>query len=491
MSWRSWFAVDLRALALWRISLGMIVLWDILLRARDLQAFYGDQGVLTRAMFVDQTWEWPGYHLFLATGSTTGLLVMFAVWAAAALSLAAGYHHRIAGLVTWYFVASIQLRNPLVMDGGDDLLRVLLFWTPFLPLSARWSVDARRNPSWRELPDSYSSPATFGVLFQLFVLYLFAAILKTGDDWWKTGDALYYALSIDQFATSLGSTLATHPDLLRPATFAALAWEYSLALLLLLRGRFAWAQSAFFLLAVAFHLGIASMLHFGVFMYIAIAGLMVTFPTRWLDRRWPRQAGEVRLQAVPPAYRLALPTRLFCGFMVAMIAVFNIHSVEHVQKIPRWSIPIAWATFEQQHWHLFAPEPPKWDGWYALEVTRPDGTVFDAWDLEGTVGQKPPHIAWKFSNQRWRRWLQNLMEEGMPDHVGWRKATVEYVAREWIRQNPGQQVSRFDLVLYREVNAAPGKPPGGVERLVLAYMPAPRMLVPPVNAARPSPGPAR
>lgn len=475
MSWRGWYALDLRALAVWRIALGLVVLWDIVLRARDLQAFYGDHGVLSRAMFVSQSWEWPGYHLFLATGSTPGLLLMFALWALAALCLTLGYRHRLAGLVTWYFVASIQLRNPLVMDGGDDLLRVLLFWTPFLPLSARWSVEAKKNPCWRELANSYASPATFAVLLQLFVLYLFAALLKSGDDWWKTGDALYYALSIDQFSTSLGATLAAYPNFLRPLSFAALALEFALALLVLLRGRLGWAQTAFFTLAVVFHLAIASLLNFGIFMYIAIAGLTVTVPTAWLDRLapWPAQAPDAKAPAapLPPGYRLALPTRLFCGFMIVMIAIFNAYSIDHVQKIPRWTIPISNLTFEQQHWHLFAPEPPKGDGWYALEVTLSDGKEVDAWNPDGQPGIKPARLSGTFGNQRWRRWMQNLMETSLPDYVEWRKSTLAFLAERWAQAHPGASVRSFRLVLWREINPPPGQPLEAPERIVLAQMP--------------------
>ena len=51
------FSLDLRALALWRMALGAVVLLDILLRVRDLQAFYGDHGVLSRSLCFRQGWQ--------------------------------------------------------------------------------------------------------------------------------------------------------------------------------------------------------------------------------------------------------------------------------------------------------------------------------------------------------------------------------------------------------------------------------------------------
>ena len=55
------FAADLRSLALLRVALGLIVICDVALRARDLSAFYSDSGVLSRAAYlqrVGEGWSW-------------------------------------------------------------------------------------------------------------------------------------------------------------------------------------------------------------------------------------------------------------------------------------------------------------------------------------------------------------------------------------------------------------------------------------------------
>ena len=240
-----------------------MVLLDIVLRARDLQAFYGDQGMLSRQLCFTQWWAQGGFSPILAAGSTTGLLALFCFWAMAATCLMIGYKTRVAGFATWLFVVAIQLRNPMVLHGGDEILRVLLFWTPFLPLGARWSVDAREHLEWRRLPNSYRSVATVGVYLQVTLFYFFAGLLKTGDDWWKTGDALYYAVSIDQFTTTFGKYLSQFPEHLRPFTFAALALEFALAVLLMLPARWHWARPTFLVMATLFHLAIASLFHLG------------------------------------------------------------------------------------------------------------------------------------------------------------------------------------------------------------------------------------
>lgn len=474
------FTLDLRALALWRMALGAISLLDIALRARDLQLFYGDAGVLSRPFYFTQSWQFEGYNLFLAAGSLGTLLALFGLWAAAATCLMIGYHSRLAGLLTWYFSAAVQLRNPMVLDGGDDFIRVLLFWTPFLPLGARWSVDARSFPQWRSLPNAYASVATAGVVFQLFVFYLFAALLKFGNEWLVTGDSLYYALSMDQFATGFGQYLAGYPNLLRPMTWAALALEYGLALLLLLRGLTPRAQSAFYLLAVGFHLAIASMLNFGLFMPIVIAGLTVMFPTVWLERLAPSTSVDSSApQPLPSGYRLSLPLRLLGAGIIVMIAIFNGHSIEHQQRVPRWSWPIAKLTFEQQHWHFFAPDPIKSDGWFRLEVTGEDGKVVDAWPFgEIPAKGKPRHVASTFPNQRWRRWMQNLTDIDNRSNVSWRARTLEWLVKDWQQRHPEEKARGFALVLMVEPTPPPGES-SSPHRLVLATLGGPKEVRPP------------
>lgn len=477
------------------MALGAVVLVDIVLRLRDLQAFYGDQGLFGRALFLEQSWEPSVYHLFLASGSRGGLLVLFGLWAAAAACFTVGYGTRLAALVTWYFVASIQLRNPMVLDGGDDLLRVLLFWTPFLPLSARWSVDAARNPHWASLPNGYGSLATVGLTVQFLLFYLFAALLKDGEDWLKTGDALFYTLSIDQFSTTLGRALLAHPDLLRFLTWAALGLEYGLAFLLLLGVRYRPPRMAFYLLATAFHLAIAALLHFGIFMLVAVAALTAFLPSAWLDRWQTARATPAPMEAdlpmhvepdtpvqgvatLPPAYRLEKPLRLLALFMMAMIVVFNLSSLTLAHRIPTWTKPVVELTFEQQHWHFFAPNPFKNDGWYVFEVTEQDGTVHDVWgQRQRQENAKPQDIASRFFNQRWRRWLQNLVQIDIPDNQGWRQSTLQYLSRAWQTSHPDQKVQRFRLVLMQEINGPPGSPKPAIQRIVLAEA-APSMVPP-------------
>ena len=81
---------------------------------------------------------------------------LLVVTALAALALLAGYRTKHAIVVVWIMVASIHLRNPSILHGGDEWTRVLLFVALFLPLDRVWAVrpssasaDAGAHPTRR------------------------------------------------------------------------------------------------------------------------------------------------------------------------------------------------------------------------------------------------------------------------------------------------------------------------------------------------------
>jgi hypothetical protein len=133
------FSIDLRTLALFRACLGAVLFVALLSRFCDLGAFHADAGVLPRALLMDDPLTWS-VHFANGTAAFQGALL--ALQALAAFCLAIGYRARLAVFLSWFLLLSLHNRNPLVLVPGDDLMGWLLFWGMFLPLAARWSVDA-------------------------------------------------------------------------------------------------------------------------------------------------------------------------------------------------------------------------------------------------------------------------------------------------------------------------------------------------------------
>src|SRR5690348_8190020 len=212
------FGIDLRTLALFRICLALIILLDLAMRARDLTAHYSDYGVLPRAALLgDIGYRFPSLHLISGSPKFEALLFIFS--GLLALALLVGYRTRIATILCWLLALSLQARNPALMQGGDMLLYLLLFWGIFLPLDARFSVDAALNEEAQKAPDAFFSIATMGLLVQAMCVYTFGALLKTSPAWIPDGTAVYYALHLDYIITPFGVWLGQFGTLLQFLTY--------------------------------------------------------------------------------------------------------------------------------------------------------------------------------------------------------------------------------------------------------------------------------
>jgi len=275
------FGADLRSLAAFRVLLGLLVLADLALRSADFHAHYTDAGVLPRSQVIEEglieTWE---FSLYLINGEPLFQALLFGATALAAVSMLLGYRTRLSTIIVWVLVISVQSRNPMLLNAGDTLLRLLLFWAMFLPLGAYWSVDRWRKATPQRLSMLFLSMATIGLFLQIAFMYVFTALLKTGDGWRVDGTALYYALNIDQLVTPFGAWMSQYPDLLKVLTFATLGLEALGPLLLFCPFFTGPVRTAMVLAFMSLHFGIWTMMEIGFFPWIS-ALCMVCFLPAW------------------------------------------------------------------------------------------------------------------------------------------------------------------------------------------------------------------
>ena len=272
------------------MSLAIIVLLDLAYRAADLKAHYTDLGILPRSALISGV----GNEWNLSIHNISGLLeiqiALFAVHGLVAIALMAGYRTQVATILVWFFAISLQSRNPMILTGGDNLLGLLLFWSMFLPMGARFSVDSAMNNGPHRESNRYFSTATAAILLQVGMVYIFTAIMKSDPIWREDFSALYYALSIDQFATRLGHYLLNYPDILAVMTAATLWAEFVgpvLAFIPWLNGQIRLVVIAAF---ISLHIGIALTLNIGFFPIVSIISLIVFLPGLFWDNLFSRLA---------------------------------------------------------------------------------------------------------------------------------------------------------------------------------------------------------
>src|SRR5690242_7856573 len=177
------YSLDLRSLALFRIGLGAMILIDLVMRAVDLNAFYTDWGVLPRGAYLDKFANGLRFSIHLMSGIWQVQAVLFLIAAAFAVALMLGVRTRLVTIVSWFLLVSLQMRNSIILQGGDVYFRLLLFWSMFLPLGALYSVDSALNTSDPPKSNRFFSYAGLALLLQVAFVYAFSVAMKSGKEW--------------------------------------------------------------------------------------------------------------------------------------------------------------------------------------------------------------------------------------------------------------------------------------------------------------------
>ncbi|MFB6105546.1 MAG: HTTM domain-containing protein [Halobacteriaceae archaeon] len=430
--------VDARSLAAFRVAVGALLVADLALRSRDLVAHYTDAGVLPRAALEA---NYPGYYpysLHVLSGAAWFEATLFVVAGAFALAMLVGYRTRVATAASWLLLVSLQHRNPVVLNGGDTLLRMVLLWGVFLPLGARWSVDARRRGDG---PARVATVASAALLLQVVLMYGSNALAKLRGDMWLSGEAIRYVFSLNQFTVLLGEVLKHYPLVLHAFD---LLWIAMLALSPLLMVLTGWKRGAFAGLFAAMHLGMATTMMLGLFPVVAVAALVPFVPgVAWdaLARRADRAvaAGRRALDRLdralpslprptPPPLAGHLQTVVVVALLLLVLSV-NADARGYADR-PAETDAVVDAAFLHQWWLMFAPEPVLVDGWYVAPGHLEDGRTIDAWSRSNLTWDRPPDLAATYPNARWRKYAVNLWRPGF---AAQREHFAAYLCRRWNR----------------------------------------------------------
>lgn len=430
--------IDNRALAVFRILIGTLLLADLALRARNIRVFYTDTGVLPRTTL--QTLH-PGISqlsLHTLSGTVEFQTVLFITAAIAAICIITGYRTRLAIACSFILLVSLHARNPVVLNGGDSVLRRLVFWSIFLPLGSHWAVDATQTTTnTRNTPSLIERIGTLGLFTQIIFIYTTNAAFKLTSGTWADTNALHTALQRHAFTTPLGVTLTDYPTLLH---ITGKAWILLLigSTLLLLTTH--WKRGLIAIAFISVHAVMAATMWIGLFPIISITALIPFLPpVFWThattrlnrikqklcnsetkhepttdDNTTPHPKNNTKNTNTQPAstIRTALQyTVVIIGItIIVTLAFWNAAAIGFVQT-PE---PVAETVPPSENsWNMFT-EPSTQNVWITAPTITTTGTQTDA--IHGTkTTPTPPHPtdAW-YPSSRWRKYLFSLVATDTP-----------------------------------------------------------------------------
>ena len=390
---RSILSLDLRSLALFRIAIGTCLLCDLVSRLPDIDVFYTDAGILPRDVVVGPLGNQWSLSVHLMSGQWIVQFALFLLAIVFAIGMTTGYRTRLCTVVSWFLLSSMQARNPMIGHGGDILLRVLLFWSMFVPLNGRYSLDKALNPSSPKLPTGHMSWGSQALMLQLCFVYWFTAAAKLDPTWLGEGSAIYYALSLDQFTRPLGNFLLGFPGLLRQMTRGTVLLEAFGPLLVFSP---VWNQPLRLLIVVAFicfHAGIGLAMYLGNFSWVCAAAWLMFLP----PLIWDRVEGwaAARSQGVTIYFDADCS---FCrkGVLVLRVLLLLIRSeIREAQGEPEMEVLMR----ARNSWIVRDPEGGVHFGFDAL-VALSRHSVLTMW-LAGPLGSAPA----RWLGERMYRWV--------------------------------------------------------------------------------------
>ncbi|MEM8897496.1 MAG: HTTM domain-containing protein, partial [Bacteroidota bacterium] len=408
------FYLDSRSVALFRVCLGGMILLDLALRARNLKAHYTDSGVLPREAVENWVWNIDHFSAHMWSGGAGLQIFLFLLAGIFAALLMVGKWPKIALFASWVLLLSLHHRDPVILDGGDALLRLLMFWGLFIPLSTPISKSGETPSKNIQL----FSLGTVAFFIQVICVYVFSGWLKSGASW-QDGSAVYYVMQLDMHITILGKSLQAFPSLMESLTFLTVFIEKWGFLLLLLGGLSAYFRYLAIAVFMALHLGFLLTLSLGIFPLVGMLCWIMFLPTHF----WEKGLGK-RLMAIvaskPSSLKDKIDKEAYAWAysagkgLRAVIILFSLYlmlgwNALSVGKefLPSQMDPYVMHLGLTQNWNLFSPDPIKNDGWYIVEKTQ-GGEKKDLWNKGELSFDKPVSVNASYRNQRWRKYWKQI-----------------------------------------------------------------------------------
>lgn len=307
--------------SLTRVSLGAWAVYFYVLHWPLRRQLWGPDGIFPYEAFLDLG---PRLNVFAVSRSIVFFEALMALGLALGVMVALGVVPRVALLLHWVMLWSLQERNPLLADGGDNLMRIVLLFLCLMNTAAYGAVPAVGNRGRGGLPTGRVprawcarwAPATRAlrawcarwtptdravraiahnagltlIVAQLGLLYLSTGLYKTMGELWQQGTALYYILRVDEFSLPGRAEIVYRSvPLVVLGTYGTVLFELMFVPCLANR----WTRYAVLVAGTCFHAAIAYLMGLVTFAWsmLSLYPMLVTDDeyrglAAWGRRRW-------------------------------------------------------------------------------------------------------------------------------------------------------------------------------------------------------------
>jgi predicted DCC family thiol-disulfide oxidoreductase YuxK len=292
---------DLTALGAFRIAIGLTALSKLLMLLPVLGDYFSEKGTLTLAQ--SQAIHAPPRICLFDFLPLEAAPAFFAVLIVVALLFTAGAYTRMTTVLLYVGMVSIDVRDPWIVNSGDRLLSILLFFGIFAPMGAALSADRLWSIYKGDVDRSPARGAYWAVRlmqFQVCSMYFWSTYIKCQGNSWPGGEAIYWTsrnIERSRFSlpfvtdTLVGINLLVYFTLLVEGLFPFLVWNKRTRPYAVAGG-------------VLLHLGIEHMMTIQVFGFVVLSSYLLFFEGEEIRRAWDYLRWPVRgkRESVPVFY---------------------------------------------------------------------------------------------------------------------------------------------------------------------------------------------
>jgi len=451
---RELFGIDFRSLVVFRIGLGLMLLFDLVKRSLTLRAHYTESGLFPGEVAL-RTTEPTIFQAFLLSDGLLVQSLLFVFMGVLASCFVLGYRTRPVIVLYLMLLASLDRRNYWVLHTGDVFLFVLALWACFLPLGARFSLDRLRNPRPATESMQHVSVGSVALLLQIAVFYFAAGVLKLHHEVWTHGDAMWVFARIEEYTRPFGTLLGRFETLAMVLTYFTLVLECGGPFLLFSPLLTQKIRTVLVFVFMSFHLGIQLAVYIGVFELLSIVAVSVFLPAwfwdavlprvrvpapvrrswrvwgarlrGWVPERPPRQVPSWTRTAIRG---LGIGWQMLGAGCLVVVLVANYGSLTGRKVQAMENSGYARQLGLLQNWSIFSDIEPLSRGWFLVIGQQEDGHFVDVLNDTSFDGRlkRPERFAETFPNHNMRRfWVQMSKQSN-----SWlRPFLADYLCRTW------------------------------------------------------------
>ncbi len=455
--------MDLRSLALMRISLGLMSFAFFLVKFPFAHSFYSSQGLLDQTAISTFFHGIHSFNLLLFYSEPWFVYSLFILGFFLSLCFSLGVKTRICGWLLWFITLTLQGRFTLSLNGGDILLPLLFLWSNFLPVTRVFSFDSflkdKNQSSFYRF--HYFGWGNFAWFLQVILIYFMSGLYKDHPYWHSSGQALWLALNLDTFTTSIGSFLkgwvALLPWLSKATYFLELLGPFLLLIPIALVRLF------LVLVFVSFHTGIFLTFDIGIFPFICMVMWLPFIPSFFWEKlakyKFSFQLKGKKFEKLTflssAPYKDSLGKRTLIFFFCFLSLWYNLGDYSHLRK---WQMQghLRDASFLlglDQRWDMFGPFPATREGWPIMVASLKNGSKVDPWNQGAIKFDKPKNP--KYRSIFWRKTWERL---SLFRYQSYRPHLVRFMCERWNRHHGLTQKQMESIHLYYLIEHSPISP---------------------------------